>query len=77
MKDTSVIPKGMYCYTIKDIDHTTGRMSINLCPYWSVRSSKPEQLNGYCHFLKIGDWHENGTTLLWDQVKECGINEDE
>lgn len=22
-----------------------------------------------------GDWQEDGTMLLWDQCKECGINE--
>ena len=26
-------------------------------------------------YLKKGDWEENGTCFLWDQVKECGIND--
>jgi hypothetical protein len=30
--------------------------------------------------MKTGDWidlKKGGTMLLWDQVKECGINDDE
>lgn len=75
-KDKSVIPPGMYCYTIKDIDIKTGRMKTNICPYWSIDESKPYQGNGYCSFLELGDWMENGTSLLFDQCKECGINDD-
>jgi len=25
----------------------------------------------------MGDWEENGTMLLFDQVKECGINNED
>ena len=32
---------------------------------------------GYCHYLKTGDWFDDGTLLLWDMCKECGINHDE
>ena len=63
MKDK--IPKGLYCYGYNGI----------LCPYWKINKNKPEQLNGYCEYLKIGDWMEDSIGLLWDQVKECGINE--
>ncbi|NHJ33124.1 MAG: hypothetical protein FK732_09685 [Asgard group archaeon] len=67
-KDKSLIPKGCYCYT----DHRgKGR-----CPYWDFDKTKPEQECGYCHYLEVGDWEEDGTLLLWDQVKECGINMD-
>jgi hypothetical protein len=85
-KDTSVIPKGCYCY-----EHT-GRMKtvfheeigqhievpeIKCCPYWSKRRDKPYQENGYCSYLESGDWDEpSAISLLWDQVKECGINDD-
>ena len=27
-------------------------------------------------YLKSGDWEEDGTSLLWDFVKECGLKED-
>lgn len=73
-KDTSVIPKGEYCYTGGRIDSTDGhRKRYGICPYWSRRDDKPEQANGYCSYLEQGDWEENGTQLLWDQVKECGV----
>lgn len=62
--DELKIPEGMYCY---DGDYC--------CPYWSMRDDKPEQDNGYCSFLKTGDWEHPGVGLLWDQVKECGVNE--
>lgn len=35
----------------------------------------PEQENGYCSYLQKGDW-DLSLGLLWDQVKECGINEE-
>jgi len=88
MKDTSVIPKGLYCY-----DET------GICPYWGLVDGAPNQYNGYCYFLEKGDLDlaedmtfvnpDTGetmkgnelpfpTSLLWDQCKECGINtEDE
>ena len=63
--DESKIPNGMYCYDDNGI-----------CPYWSLREDKPYQDNGYCAFMKEGDWDIDGVGLLWDQVKECGVNED-
>ncbi len=65
--DTSVIPEGLYCYTY------IGN-KLEVCPYWEMRTDKPYQANGYCQFLAQGDWMEDGTDLLWDQCKECGIN---
>lgn len=62
------IPKGSYCYDYRDGKEFR-------CPHWSKDTSKPEQENGYCSYLGMGDW-DLGGGLLWDQVKECGINED-
>lgn len=62
--DESNIPKGLYCY-----DHN------GICPYWSISRLHESQNNGYCSFLKRGDW-EVDFGLLWDQVKECNINND-
>lgn len=57
------IPEGPYC---------TG------CPFWGKDETKPPQGNGYCRLLGKGDWDfakEGYLSHLWDQVKECGINE--
>ena len=66
MKDIKLIPKGVYCYTQKND-------KLYVCPYWSINKRRPYQDNGYCSFLKQGDWMV-GFGLLWDQIKECGIN---
>lgn len=72
------IPKGEYCYSIntivKDNCKNVPSIKINICPFWNIDKEQPYQMNGYCNFLKQGDWEEDGTLLLWDQVKECGIN---
>lgn len=60
--DKSKIPKGIYCYDENGI-----------CPYWSKDYDREEQNNGYCQFLKMGDWNFP-FGLLWDQVKECDVN---
>lgn len=58
-----VIPKGLYCYDEKGV-----------CPAWGRSAYYPPQENGYCTFLMQGDWENEGVSLLWDQVKECGVN---
>ena len=86
-KDTSVIPKGCYCYDEK-----------GNCPYWSHRPDLPIQEDGYCDFLGKSDWdineeigimewknglgevtvtepHSIPCSLLFEQCKECGIND--
>lgn len=83
----AVVPQGLYCYTPKGpmqpvtlADGTEAlRMPTRSCPYWKRRGDKPAQRNGYCRLMKCGDFTAGGrgTMLLWDQVKECGINVDE
>lgn len=75
-KDISVIPPGKYCYTCIEIpsEKNSFRGSIKACPYLELRKDKPSQSNGYCKYLELGDWMDNGTMLLWDCVKECNIN---
>jgi hypothetical protein len=65
--EVNQIPEGLYCY-----GHDGSKRVV--CPYWSIREDKPNQNNGYCSYLKYGDWESEGLSLLWDQVKECGIN---
>lgn len=65
----SFIPKGLYCYS-------EGR-NKGRCPFWQRRDGKLPQEDGYCHFLGAGDWNDTDSlSLLWDQVKECGIHDD-
>ena len=78
--DPSVIPWGMYCCRI--VSHElqedgTPLLKTQLCPYWALNPDHDEQNNGYCSFLKEGDWQSDGLSLLWDQCKECGVNPDE
>lgn len=76
--DESVIPAGCYCYTGQGLTHPADggppRMEVKECPYWARNPEKPEQINGYCAYLGEGDWQDDGPSLLWDMVKECGIN---
>jgi|APGre2960657404_1045060.scaffolds.fasta_scaffold44349_2 hypothetical protein len=68
MKDESLIPSGVYCYTYID-----GKQ-VN-CPYWGRDPSRPQQESGFCTFLNLRDWDDiPGIPLLWDSIKECGIN---
>lgn len=64
MSNKSLIPKGIYCYSNQGV-----------CPYWSIREDRPGQTNGYCSLLGKGDWELVGSNL-WDQVKECGENDE-
>ena len=78
-KDESLIPPGSCCYhfIVTDENERHLRHPTLVCPYWDSDRSKGEQSFGYCHYLKCGDWEENGTLLLWDMCKECGINHDD
>ena len=70
--DISKIPPGPYCYFSS---RCPDDLKFKPCPYWDCDPDKGSQEFGYCHYLQRGDWEEiNGMGLLWDQVKECGIN---
>ena len=69
-KDPNLIPEGIYCYT------RIGGKQVN-CPYWGRDYARPEQESGFCTYLDIRDWDDMpGVPLLWDSIKECGINDD-
>lgn len=77
-KDISVIPFGQYCYTFLEPISKAGGYKIKACPYWSINKEHEYQNNGYCSYLETGDWQEDSCFgLLWDQVKLCGINEEQ
>jgi hypothetical protein len=58
------IPKGFYCYS-----------DSYICPFWDKDKTRESQNNGYCHYMKRGDWQQEHTSLLWDMCKECDIND--
>lgn len=66
------IPYGFYCYFGT---RGPGDPNYKRCAFWDYDPTKHEQENGYCYFLGEGDWECDGIGLLWDQCKECGINE--
>lgn len=79
------VPTGHYCYThVADPAFDAERRAAGregfipgrfiACPHWELRADKPAQQNGFCRLLNSGDWEDEGISLLWDQVKECGIN---
>ncbi|WP_264773031.1 hypothetical protein [Defluviimonas salinarum] len=67
------IPEGPYCYSRVPAG-PRGASRIARCPYWTKVRALPEQLDGYCAYLREGDWGE-GLSHLFDQLKECGENE--
>jgi len=76
-----VVPKGVYCYKIRKIDYdntlSDGKPIIrtNRCPYWSWDRRYPDEDVGYCKYLNLSDRDENSNGLIWDQIKECGVND--
>ena len=36
-----LIPRGSYCRG---------------CPFWFINRTKPKKMNGYCSYLRKGDW---------------------
>jgi hypothetical protein len=63
------IPKGNYCYTVIDNDfNIIDEIPIKLCPYW-VRTNSGAKCN-----LLNKESIKGDILLIWDQVKECGIN---
>lgn len=59
----SNIPKGVYCY-----DYNPKTKAFKCCPYW-VPGSSSRMIAG-CKYLECVD----KGLCLWDQVKECNIN---
>lgn len=73
------IPKGMYCYTslkvinIPEDPHALPIIKVDgLCPHW-----KKTEKGARCEFLNEEHNKWCGYHLVWDQVKECGINREE
>ena len=55
------MPRGPYCYASKGVvEDPTGEHpcihKLKHCPYSKKRKDEPKQMDGYCHYLKEGDW---------------------
>lgn len=74
------IPKDTcYCYTPKKYvpRHNPEYYLIKLCPYWKRLKKKDKYGNAicYCKYLKQKSEEYDPSNLIWDMVKECGVNE--
>ncbi len=59
-----VIPKNTdYCY-----ERNAPARTVN-CPYWHKKEN-----GAYCEFLNSYSEEYDSSNLIWDQVKECGVN---
>lgn len=67
---TEVTKKMAELFGEEDRGEVTLRTKV--CPYWGRDEAHPYGENGYCTLTGKKDWVDGG--LLWDQVKECGIN---
>ena len=65
------IPNGHYCYIIEEDTKfdDQDRIPIRLCPYW-----KSIKGGARCEYLGVDSKREDLYSLIWDQVKECGVN---
>jgi len=64
-----LIPEGCYCYGSDE----NGK--FHCCPFWDKFVEMPKQSNGFCHYMKQGDFAGLDGGLLWDQIKSCGVKE--
>jgi len=64
-----MIPHGPYCYFGS---RNPAAKNYKPCPFWDLRGK--DNRYGYCSYLDRGDDSKDSTLCLWDQVKECGIN---
>ena len=74
-----LIPAGPYCYAPKQApsEETGWVYKIKSCPFWKKLTGYQDDNAGWCDYLKTGDMVEGGTDLLFDQVKACGIKDED
>jgi len=72
----SLIPRSDFCYKWLETPSPENnyRGKVKTCPFYDKMINLPSRSNGYCHYLKAGDFTENPTHLLFDMCKECGIS---
>ena len=77
------IPKNTcYCYIPKKAlkpckKYPDGGYDVKLCPYWKKLKEKDKYGNAiyYCKYLKQKSEEYDPINLIWDMVKECGVND--
>lgn len=90
-KDKTLIPEGMYCYsgehrcpyrTTIEVGHNN-TVLIPYCTYLeegdvtALNKKEYKILRSYHNCSNEELWKKYPLDLLWDSVKECGVNEDE
>jgi hypothetical protein len=67
MKDTSVIPKGDYCYTWKEVPSESNnyRGTVNLCSYYDVKNVNGVEFP-WCNYLELGGTPGDGNWAGWE-----------
>lgn len=65
------IPLGIYCYG------RDGSGKRVVCPHWEQLETRAGITSkARCNFLNVISEYPEYDNLIWDQVKECGVNED-
>ncbi len=70
-KDTSIIPKGDYCYTWKEVPSESNnyRGKVNYCPYYDVKNVNGVEFP-WCNYLELGGTPGDGKWKGWeDHIK--------
>jgi hypothetical protein len=70
--DHPEIPVGRYCYGGWHKDENGKSRQGKVCPHW-----QGTEKGAICKLLKEEHHEYCGFHLVWDQVKECGINLDD
>ena len=71
-KNTSIIPKGPYCYTWKELPSKENnfRGQVNLCPYFQVKNIDGVEFP-WCDYLELGGLPGDGGFVGWSDYKKA------
>ena len=66
-KNTSIIPKGDYCYTWKEVPSESNnyRGKVNQCPYYDVKNVNGVEFP-WCNYLELGGTPGDEKWKGWD-----------
>ena len=69
--------KGIHIFVVYDPVDSLPILKVRNCSFWCKDKRYPSEDVGYCKYLGVGDMDENSGGLLFDQIKECGVKENE